>query len=207
MILAYLLLPIVAAFIGWLTNWIAVKMLFHPRKPTKLLYLFTIQGVFPKRQNAFAESLGRLVSSELISMNEVTEYVKKAASSEESMSFIMERLSSILSEKLPQAVPMLAMIINPEMIKSILIPLKGELTYLIEELSNRISSEVESKLDVQKLVTDKVMNFSVTKLEEIINSIMKRELREVEILGGVLGFFIGCIQAGFNYYLSLGAGT
>ena len=203
MLLTYLLLPLVAAFIGWLTNWVAVKMLFHPRKPRKILFFFTLQGVFPKRQVAFAQSLGRLVSSELISMNEVTDHVKKAATSDESMKFIMERLSIILSEKLPQAVPMLAMIINPEMIKSILAPLTSELKGLIEGLSERISNEVESVLDIHKLVSEKVMNFSVEKLEDIINGIMKRELREVEILGGVLGFFIGCGQAGLNYYLSL----
>lgn len=202
MYLSYILLPIVAAFIGWLTNWIAVKMLFHPRQPVKILFFFTLHGVFPKRQIAFAESLGKLVSSELISINEVTDHVKKAATSDESMSFIMGKLSIILSEKLPQAVPMLAMIINPEMIKSILAPLSSELKGLIEDLSLRISSEIESVMDVHKLVSDKVMNFSVEKLEEIINGIMKRELREVEILGGVLGFFIGCAQAGFNYYLA-----
>ena len=128
---------------------------------------------------------------------------KKAATSEESMKFIMEKLSTILSEKLPQAVPMLAMFINPEMVKSIMAPLSVEIKGLIEGLSERISAEVESVLDVHVLVSEKVMNFSVEKLEDIINGIMKRELREVEILGGVLGFFIGCGQAGLNYYLSL----
>lgn len=201
MLFSYLLLPVVAALIGWLTNWLAVKMLFHPRYPKKIFFL-TFQGVFPKRQVAFAESLGKLVSSELISMNEVTQHVKKAATSDESMNFIMEKLSSILSEKLPQAVPMLAMIINPDMVRSILAPLSTELRSLIEDLSQRISSEVESKLDVHELVSKKVMNFSVEKLEVIVNGIMKRELREIEILGGVLGFFIGCCQAALNYYLN-----
>ena len=201
MLLSYLLLPIVAALIGWFTNWLAVKMLFHPRYPKKILFM-TFQGVFPKRQVAFAQSLGKLVSSELISMNEVTEHVKKAATSDESMNFIMEKLSTILSEKLPQAVPMLAMIINPDMVRSILAPLSAELKNLIEGLSERISSEVESNLDVHELVSEKVMNFSVEKLETIVNGIMKRELREIEILGGVLGFLIGCCQAALNFYLN-----
>ncbi len=30
-----LLIPIISAFIGWFTNWIAIKMLFHPREPKK----------------------------------------------------------------------------------------------------------------------------------------------------------------------------
>ncbi len=42
-----LLLPFAGLFIGWLTNYLAIKMLFHPKKPVNL-GLFTLQGVFQK---------------------------------------------------------------------------------------------------------------------------------------------------------------
>ena len=60
-----LCMPFIGAGIGWVTNFIAVKMLFHPRKPLRLLF-FSVQGVFPKRQQAFAHKLGAIVSDELI---------------------------------------------------------------------------------------------------------------------------------------------
>jgi len=28
-----MLIPVISGFIGWVTNWVAIKMLFHPRKP------------------------------------------------------------------------------------------------------------------------------------------------------------------------------
>jgi hypothetical protein len=31
------LLPFIAALIGWMTNYIAVKMLFHPKEPKKFI--------------------------------------------------------------------------------------------------------------------------------------------------------------------------
>jgi uncharacterized membrane protein YheB (UPF0754 family) len=39
-----------------------------------------------------------------------------------------------------------------------------------------------------------VSNFSSDKLEEILNAIMSKEFRFVEIIGAVLGFLIGCMQ-------------
>lgn len=45
-----LLSPVICALIGWFTNFLAVKMLFHPHKPIKI-GPFTIQGIFPKRQS------------------------------------------------------------------------------------------------------------------------------------------------------------
>ena len=68
------LIPIISAFIGWFTNWIAIKMLFHPKEPKKILGI-TFHGIFPKRQRQFAEKLGILVSTELISFSEIEEKI------------------------------------------------------------------------------------------------------------------------------------
>ena len=48
------LVPVISAFIGWFTNWIAIKMLFHPKKPIRFLGL-TIHGIFPKLQKQIAK--------------------------------------------------------------------------------------------------------------------------------------------------------
>ncbi|GBL35044.1 UPF0754 membrane protein SH1116 [Filimonas sp.] len=64
------LIPFISAFIGWFTNWIAIKMLFHPKEEKNILGL-KIQGIFPKRQQQFAEKLGQLVSRELISFSDI----------------------------------------------------------------------------------------------------------------------------------------
>ena len=77
------LLPIIAGGIGWLTNFLAVKMLFHPRKEINALGLIRIQGVFPKRQAALAEKLGEIVSEQLFSISDVTSKLREVAGSDE----------------------------------------------------------------------------------------------------------------------------
>ena len=64
------LLPFISGLIGWITNWIAVKMLFHPREPLDLK-IFTLQGIFPKRQKVLAEKLGKVVAVELFSFDDI----------------------------------------------------------------------------------------------------------------------------------------
>ena len=60
--------PLIGAVIGYCTNWIAVKMLFIPRKA---LYIgkwrvpFT-PGVIPRRQGALAHALGSTISESLV---------------------------------------------------------------------------------------------------------------------------------------------
>ena len=67
--------PLVGALIGYLTNWLAVKMLFRPRKALyigKLHVPFT-PGVIPRRKAALATALGRMVSEMLVRKEDLKE--------------------------------------------------------------------------------------------------------------------------------------
>lgn len=64
----YIIVPIIGAIIGYATNWIAVKMLFHPRRA---IYIgswklpFT-PGVIPKGQPRLAKAVGKMVENQLL---------------------------------------------------------------------------------------------------------------------------------------------
>mgnify|MGYP000049867163 CR=1 FL=1 len=53
-------LPLIGALIGWLTNYIAIKMLFHPKNEVQAFFI-PLQGTFPKRNTAVPRRLGQLV--------------------------------------------------------------------------------------------------------------------------------------------------
>jgi uncharacterized membrane protein YheB (UPF0754 family) len=67
---------------------------------------------------------------------------------------------------------------------------------MLPDVINRLAENLDHNVDVEKIVYEKVVSFSTDKLEEILYSIMKKEFTFIEILGGVLGFFIGLIQIG-----------
>ena len=56
----------IGAMIGWITNYIAIKMLFRPYKEMNFLF-FKIQGLIPKRRSEIAVSIADTVQKELIS--------------------------------------------------------------------------------------------------------------------------------------------
>lgn len=54
------LIPLISGMIGYLTNYIAIKMLFHPRTKT-----LGFQGLIPKRKAKLAKNIG-LISTEFM---------------------------------------------------------------------------------------------------------------------------------------------
>lgn len=188
-----ILIPLISAFIGWFTNWIAIKMLFHPRKPKKILGL-TFHGIFPKRQQQFAEKLGKLVSTELLSFSDIEEKITSPQNVEKLMPFVEAKVDEFLRVKLNDAFPIISMFIGENTIQQLKGIFMQELQVIFPEVINKHVKQLQSQLDLEKIVSEKVAGFSSDKLEQILNQIMSKEFRFVEIIGGILGFIIGLLQ-------------
>ena len=197
--LSLLLLPVISAFIGWFTNLIAIKMLFHPRNPVKILG-FTLQGIFPKRQAQFAEKLGQLVANELIHFEDIEKKITSPETIARALPLVDQHVEHFIQVKLKEEIPLLSMFIGSDTIQNIKKGIVHEVEVLFPALIQQMTGHLKEELDIQKLVTEKVKQFSSDKLESILNAIMKKEFRFVEILGAVLGFLIGLIQAGISYF-------
>lgn len=193
------LLPFIAALIGWMTNYIAVKMLFHPKEPKKFIGI-TFQGVFPKRQHALAEKLGQLVADELFSISDVSAKIKEFATSDEAMNEVGKRIEMTIRNKLVQAFPMLAMFLSDEMVEKVTGLFKNELKDFLSATSQGMGEKLEENLNVKEMVKERVNAFSSEKLEELLNQLMKKEFKFIELVGAILGFFIGCIQLGISLF-------
>ena len=179
------LLPFIAALIGWMTNYIAVKMLFHPKEPKNFLGI-TFHGVFPKRQHALAEKLGQLVADELFSISDVSAKIKEFATSEEAMNEVGKRIEMTIRNKLVQAFPMLAMFLSDEMVEKVTGLFKNELKDFLSATSQGMGEKLEENLNVQELVKERVNAFSSQKLEELLNQLMKKEFKFIELVGAFL---------------------
>jgi uncharacterized membrane protein YheB (UPF0754 family) len=186
-------LPLIGALIGWFTNYIAIKMLFHPRDEVRIFFI-PIQGVFPKRQKDFARKLGQIVSEELLSVHDITKHLKEKATSEAILQHIAKRLEEGITTRLPRVFPMLAMLVTGDMTAKIKKVLMEQIAGLNEELIEKLSGELEDELDMHRIVEEKVAAFSSDKLEEIVFAIMRKEFKFVELVGAVLGFLIGVAQ-------------
>jgi uncharacterized membrane protein YheB (UPF0754 family) len=192
-----LLIPVISGFIGWVTNWVAIKMLFHPRLPIKFLGI-TVQGIFPKRQQQFAAKLGKLVSEELLSFEEIKSVIAKPDNLSAVMPMLEQAIDRFLKEKLSVAIPMISMFIGDKTTDKIKTVLIEEIEQILPALINEYIDKIQHHLDLEKIVTDKVTKFSSNKLESILYQVMAKEFKFIEILGGVLGFIIGLLQVGIT---------
>ncbi len=190
--------PLISAFIGWVTTWVAIKMLFHPRNPVRFLGI-TIQGVFPKRQKQVAEKLGAIVAKELIHFDEIAGMLKDPQQLKDLNPTIEKHIDTFLHVKLKEKLPVISMFVGEGTMTKIKEGMMEEIELLLPEIISQYTDSLGKKLDIEKIVTDKVTNFSSDKLEEILQAVMKKEFWFLEVVAAVLGFLIGLVQVGLAF--------
>ena len=120
--------------------------------------------------------------------------LKSEKNSQIALQLVENKIDDFIALKLPQSMPMLAMFLNEDLKNKIKSVLLSELGTILPDLLAQLGNNIKDNINIQQIVYKKVADFSSDKFEEILFSIMQKEFKLIEILGGILGFIIGIIQ-------------
>jgi len=188
-----LVMILISGAIGWITNWVAIKMLFRPHKEINL-GLFKIQGLIPKRKSEIGSGIANIIQNELISVKDVIANIDREEFSKRLNSLIDEVLDKNLKKKVKEKFPLLQMFFTDKVAKDVGNTIKDIVMENQEKIFEIFSNYAEENIDFEIIISDKISNFSLDKLEEIITLLAKKELKHIEVIGAILGMLIGAVQ-------------
>ncbi len=201
---------LIGGFIGWITNLLAVKALFHPHKNYRILG-FDYQGLLPKRRGELANNLGNMVEGELINIPELIKKVKP-----EDVNLFIDKMVDDHRNNIQQAifdyinnylksikVPLINIDVSKYVSTNTLVTkttdkvvelLREKAKQAVPTVLTKAGNEVIKHISVHDIVKEKVDKMDLDKLEQMVNRIAEREMKMIEYLGGVLGILVGAIQ-------------
>lgn len=190
-LITILILTVVGGLIGWITNILAIKLLFRPITPIRIPILnFEILGLIPKRKKEIAANIGEVISNELLSMDDILDQALNNSNGENFNSYIIEKIKAIINEKL-NIIPMPFRMMASPYIDEIL---NKEVPSAISEITDDLLIKAKENVNIQGIIEEKINELDLEKLEDIIIKVAKKELKHIEILGLVLGSIIGVLQ-------------
>jgi uncharacterized membrane protein YheB (UPF0754 family) len=176
----YVIIPLTSALIGWLTIWVTIKLLF--------------QRVIPQRRPELAQKLGRLVSNELLSFNDIEEKITHPDSVKKILPQVETHIDSFLRQRLKEVFPMISMFIGDKTISQLKQVFMNELETLFPVVMKNYVSNLKQDLDLERIVTDKIMAFSGRQNLSAISQSLSKEFRMAGLLGAGIGLIIGLLQ-------------
>ena len=189
----FLVMILISGAIGWITNWVAIKMLFRPHKEINF-GLFKIQGLIPKRKAEIGTGIASIIQNELISVKDVISNIDREEFSKRLNSLIDDVLDKNLKKKVKEKFPLLQMFFTDKVAKDVGNTIKDIVMENQEKIFEIFSNYAEENIDFEIIISDKISNFSLDKLEEIVTLLAKKELKHIEVIGAILGGLIGVAQ-------------
>ncbi|WP_225913648.1 DUF445 domain-containing protein [Leptospira yasudae] len=195
-IISLLLMPFTYAFVGWVTNWVALKMTFYPLKFFGIPPYLGWQGIIPRKAEKMAGRAVDVVTRYLIDVEEMFCKVDPALIQENLRPEIQKTILETMKEVADEFNPLLWNLI-PELVKnSMMKEIERQAMETIPTVFQDLRKDSKRIFDIRGLVIRNMTGDNVHLTVEMFQRVGAKEFRFIEISGFYFGFVLGLIQMG-----------
>ena len=146
-ILKIALLASIGGVIGYITNVLAIKLIFRPIEPIKIPILnFEIIGLIPKRRNEISKNIGEIIQEEFLSMDDILSNIMNEDDKENITEYIKEKIKNIAQEKMSFVPFPIRGMIEGYIMDAVDVEVKAA----IDELSEDIMNKAKERINIQE---------------------------------------------------------
>lgn len=189
-----LIFPLVCAFIGLATNWLAIKMLFYPLEEKKYLGFLKWQGVVSKGFPRFAKLLANVIENEFIQIDDITRSIDLKKELQANKDAVYETIASFCEDhknKLPKELQKIIAEGGLPLLQSVLYE------FLLAEAQNILRDFMcygQDKVGIRNYVLKRILSQGAGTIENILFGAAGREIRFIVWFGGIFGALLGFLQ-------------
>ena len=188
------IMPAFGFLTGFVSDWLALNLIFVPRTRRKILGLIPIHGVLHAQREQVTHDYARLLAGDLFSAGVLLDALLNGPASERLFVAIEREVASTIDAEAGWVRPVLTLAIGTERyrnLKALIVDKALEkLPNTMEEAKNYASSAV----DLENLIIEKMNELSDEQYEMILRPIFKDDEMLMVMFGAVLGFLVGDIQ-------------
>jgi uncharacterized membrane protein YheB (UPF0754 family) len=186
-------LPILGTVVGYITNWLAIWMIFEPNDPRRI-GRWTLQGLFLKRQREVAEVYATIIADDIVTVANIGNELLHGPRADRTRSMIQSALRPAVDRATGTVQPLVRMAVGPREYDAIREGLATEgveytMTPLQDEEFNR-----EQSRSIRGLISERIREMSSTDFAELLRSGMREDEWLLVLHGAVLGFGAGVIH-------------
>jgi uncharacterized membrane protein YheB (UPF0754 family) len=184
------LVPLCGAIIGYVTNWLAITMIFEPAEPIRIGPV-KLQGLFIRRQDGAADVWAGIVADRIITLQNIGRELFEGPRSDRTRRMIETHLRPSVDHAVGLARRPVRVAIGDEAYDAIAQSVAAEATTLtgqklLDEEFNRRQSA-----NIRRLIADRTRKLSAPDFAEMLRSAIKEDEWLLILHGAVLGIVAG----------------
>lgn len=192
------LLPVGGLFVGWATNWLALKMIFNPKKEINFLGI-KIHGLFIKRQNEVATEYSKIVSDKILTVERMFDRIFRGKASDKLVSILHSHVKRSIDEQAGLSKNLYQIFAGTKKYDA----LKDmAATRFVESLPlsiHRTFEYTENALDLETTMREKMAGLSPDEFEGVLRPAFQEDEWILILVGAALGGLAGLGQLVFLF--------
>jgi uncharacterized membrane protein YheB (UPF0754 family) len=187
-------MPIFGGLTGWFTDWLALRMVFEPKEPTRYLGVFTWQGLFLKRRKEVAGEYGRLIAKEVLTPAAIIESILNGPMSDKLFAMVQRQVQRAIDEHAGIARPLVVFAYGSTRYHEMKTLVAQRLIERLPETLKHVEKYAEDAMDIQSDLSEKMKQLTAEEFEGLLRPAFKQDEWILITVGAVLGSLVGELQ-------------
>ncbi|SDW64030.1 Uncharacterized membrane protein YheB, UPF0754 family [Marinobacter mobilis] len=185
-------LPLGGFVVGFITNWLAISLIFSPLTPRRVLF-WNIQGLFLRRQPEISDIWSRLVAEELITVEKVADAMLHGEHGDRTRAIIQKHLRPLLDNtvvmKLTAQVA-IGMTGYTDLKKA----MNDKAVVATRDVFGDPSFNRDRAPVVAGVLAEQMKGLAPAEFQDILRPAFREEELQLMVVGGLLGALAGAVQ-------------
>jgi uncharacterized membrane protein YheB (UPF0754 family) len=188
------IMPAFGFGVGFISDYIALNMLFRPIHPTKYLGFIPFQGLLHAQRDTITRDYARILSEDLFSPEILFDGVLRGPGADKLFALVAKEVDAAIDAQTGVAKPLVKFAVGTERYNAV----KNNLVHMVLEKLPTTLHEAQdyamNALDLEHTIIDKMSQLSNEEYESILRPVFKDDEPTMIAVGAILGGIVGEIQ-------------
>lgn len=188
-------MPLFGGFTGWFTDWLALKMVFNPKRPKRYFFgLFEWQGLFLKRRKEVAAEYGRLIAKEIITPSRIIDAVLRGPLSDRLFNMVQKQVQKLVDEQAGIAKPIVVFAVGSRQYQEMKHVISEKVMARLPEALKSMETYAADAMDIERTMVSRMQELDEEEFEGLLRPAFEQDEWILIAVGAVLGFMVGEMQ-------------
>jgi len=188
------IMPAFGFLVGFVSDYVALTMLFRPLDQKRLLGVFPIHGVLHAKRDKITKGYAHILAKDIFAPEVIFEAVLNGPTADRLFSTIEREISAAIDAQAGVAQPLVRLAVGTQRYRAAKDMVVARVIELIPDTMSQAHGYAARTFDVENLIVDKMSQLTSDQYESIMRPVFKDDEWLMISVGAVLGGIVGEIQ-------------
>jgi uncharacterized membrane protein YheB (UPF0754 family) len=187
------LMPLFGFLTGWISDWLALNLLFIPRDPKRILGI-RFHGIIQRNREQITRDYAKVMAQDLFSPEVVFEALLTGPSSDRLFALMHREMAKAIDRQSGPAAPLVQLAVGSARYRKAKAAVIRTALKQIPEALTQAHGYAAQVMDIENTIADKMRQLDSEQFEAIMRPIFKDDEWLIILVGAVLGAAVGELQ-------------